>query len=130
MMNALPRFVSLLSALLLVAGCATRSGEQPDPALVRLGEVSTGGPGIAPSYAAVQFTLRNQAAQQYGVPVEEIVLGPIDIAGGTTMTTQSQEYVSAGVATVALPTDHRGLGSWQATAEVARRAPKLGDSLK
>lgn len=122
---------SLLAVcLFLAAGCASiveahkRSFATPsDPSLVALGEVSTGGGGLMPPQSVLKETLREAAARKFGIPVEEIVLGPLEIGGSQELGDEA-EYTNIGVATVALPPRQRGTGSWQASAEVSRRVPK------
>lgn len=129
-MKALLRLGLLVVCVIIVSGCAAiveahkRSFAAPsDPSLVLLGAVSTGGGGLMPPQSVLRDTLREAAARKFSVPVEEIVLGPLEI-GGSEELGEETEYANVGVATVALRPRPRGNGSWQASAEASRRIPK------
>lgn len=127
-MKSLVRLCLVASSLVFVAGCATRRDEAPVNAfaappgtvILPLGQVSMSGVGITPPYASLQASLREEAARRFHLPVEEIVVGPVDVGSEEQLTPQA-EYQNVGTASVALPTPHRGEIRWTATAEVRRK---------
>jgi hypothetical protein len=114
--------------LFFAAGCSStrQSSERAvnaadDTPKVSLGQVSTSGSGLMPSYPALKLTLRHMAARQFNVPVDEIVVGSIELNGGRELGARPAE--SGGFANVLTPVNEES-GSWTATAEVSRKVAK------
>jgi len=120
------RLVLILPVVALVFGCASTGGHVSSasaaPANSRvtsLGVVGTSGYGNAPSEPGLRMTLRNEAARQFGVPVEEIVLGDLEIDESRSLGWEAGELNTNG-------NDHRMVdgGKWSARAEASRKTPK------
>ena len=128
-MKTIVRRLSLLvPVLVLLAGCAStrESSSQPTSPggsrVALLGIVRTSGSGMLPSESVLRTTLRYQAAHQFGVPEEEIVVGPVETQDGRSMGEETN-YQQISAAVISQPADAESQRSWSAHAEVSRKAP-------
>jgi hypothetical protein len=112
----------LAAVIVLTAGCTTTrladaksvNPEQTSPAL---GVVRLSGMGNPPAEAALRIDLRQRAAREFNIPVDEVVLGPLDFSGVGSAGWEA-DRLSDGSHAPVRPVEAT---SWAARAEVRRK---------
>lgn len=113
--------------LTLAAGCTTIKFTDSTPAsryeqLPALGVVSLSGSGQQPSETALRADLRQQAARNYHVPVDEIVLGPLNFEGVRALGWEPNRMTDGSLGQPHVV----DAAAWSVSAEVRRKVPQPG----